>query len=147
MESIEYKTLNQCYPTLVSSLAQSPNDVAIQLRPYEFFAPENLAFLDSRNNGNAKKAQKIVDVVMIRVYHDPQMFNKFIEALKAAGSWTGNAISEVNRMYTSLTATPKKSPWKDEILRQQNPAPVAPTELPEPESTSQTSVPGNIDAS
>ena len=97
----EYETIEQCYSKLVSSLRQSPDDVVIQLRPLGIFAPTTLEFLENPYNGNTKKVQRIIDVVKNQTETDPNVFHKFVEALKATGPWTRSIISVLEKTYDS----------------------------------------------
>ena len=107
----EYKTIEQCFPKLVSCLRQSPDDVVIQLRPLGIFAPTTLEFLENPHNENTKKVQKIIDVVKNQTETDPNVFHKFVEALKAAGPWTRSIVSELEKTYNSY-GTPLQSQGK-----------------------------------
>ena len=107
----EHKTIEHCYPKLVSCLQQSPDDVVIQLRPLGIFAPTTLEFLENPHNGNIKKVQKIIEVVKIQMKTDANVFHEFVEALKAAGPWTKRIISELEKTYSSFR-TPFQSHGK-----------------------------------
>ena len=101
MESPEYKTLNNCYSTLVSSIQQSPSSIADHLRPFGVLAPEDLAFLDNCHYHNDQKARKIVDAILLQVQRDPlTVFQSFIGVLEAA-HWTKTVITKLKKEYRS----------------------------------------------
>ena len=102
MESPEYKTLNNCYSILVSSIQQSPSSMADQLRPFGVLAPEDLAFLDNCHYRiKDQKARKIVDAILLQVERDPlTVFQSFIGVLEAA-HWTKTVITKLKQEYRS----------------------------------------------
>ena len=102
---LKHKALVQCYPVLVDCLQQSPNDIAMQLRPSGILAQTNIAFLKNPQKDDRVKAETIVDIVILQAKNDPGMYDKFIEALKAAGDWTRAATTELKQTYTSLLST------------------------------------------
>ena len=103
MDSPEYKTLTQCYDTLVKCVKQSPGDVAdCQLKP--LLTPGNVSFLSNPHHDNDDKARKIVNLVLNQVEINPQVFHKFISALENAGSWTETTLDIVQREYTNRTS-------------------------------------------
>ena len=95
----EYKTIKQCYPKLVKCLQQSPEDVVIWLLPLDILAPGDIKFLKNAHNDDDKKAQRIADIVMNQTEADPNVFHKFVEALKAAGPWTRSTVSVLEKTY------------------------------------------------
>ena len=104
MESLEYKTLNKCFSTLVSCIEQSPDDVVSNLRPAGILAPKNLSELNNLQRSDSIKAQRIMDIVVNQVKNDPSKYNLFVEALENAGSWTGSAVrmlKQENKPYCS----------------------------------------------
>ena len=105
MDSTEYKTLTQCYPTLVTCIQQAPNDVAVQLRPYGILAPKDILYLSNSSHDPDEKARRLIDTVLTQVQIDPQVYDKFISALKAAGPWTNSAVSLLDTTYTALQAS------------------------------------------
>ena len=104
MDSLEYKTIEKCYSSLVHSIRQSPQDLAINLRPLGILAPGDVSTLNSKNSSDAEKARKIVDIILIQVKTNPQVYYEFIEAMRASGDWTKNAVSELEKMHTSLSS-------------------------------------------
>ena len=105
----EYKTLEQCYPTLVSCIQHSPNDIADQLRPFGILASRDITFLSNVYIDDSTKAERIVDVVMNQVQGDPGVFHKFIAALKAAGDWTQTVTIKLQDEFASISHKTEKS--------------------------------------
>ena len=93
--------MDHFYPKLITCFKQSPNDIADQLRPLGILAPGDLEFLTNPQNNNDQKARRIVDVVMNHTQTDPQVFHKFVSALKAAGTWTKKIVSELKAFLLS----------------------------------------------
>ena len=109
MDSLEYRTLNDCYATTVTGLSQSPNDIAIQIRPSGVLAQGDIAFLSNPQNDNHTKAVKIMDIVMIPVQSNPQVYAMFKSALQRAGPWTANIISTLEETHANLVTTSSTS--------------------------------------
>ena len=101
-ECQEYRAVLQCYPKLVDYIKQELTDLAVHLRPYDILAPTDWEFLFNPERNNDLKAIRIVDVVLKQIKEKPQVFSKFISALKATGSWTETIVSELERTHTSL---------------------------------------------
>ena len=99
----EYETIKQCYPKLVRCLQQSPEDVEIWLIPLDILAPGDVEFLKNAHNNDDKKAQRIADIVMNQTEADPNVFHKFVKALKDAGPWTRNTVPVLEKTYDSFT--------------------------------------------
>ena len=95
----EYKTIEQCYPKLVSCLQQSPNDVVNQLVPLGILAQEDINFLGNPHHEKIEKAQRIVCIAMTQIKNDSDKFQEFVKALKAAGSWTKSVVLELEKKY------------------------------------------------
>ena len=95
----EYKTIEQCYPKLVSCLQQSPNDVVNQLVPLGILAQEDINFLGNPHHEKIEKAQRIVYIAMTQIKNDSDKFQEFVKALKAAGSWTRSVVLELEKKY------------------------------------------------
>ena len=103
MDSPEYKTLNQCYPKLVSCIGQSPDDVDVQLRPHELLAPGDVSFLNNPEHNKTQKAKKIADAILDQVKINPQHFHLFVQALEAAGPWTRTIVTELKHPFITST--------------------------------------------
>ena len=65
----------------------------------------------SQNNDD-KKAMKIVDVVLIQVQRNSQVFHSFVSALEAAGLWTKETVFKLRNTYVSLLQPLQISPPK-----------------------------------
>ena len=109
-DSPEYRTLTQCYPTLVTCLQQSPNDIADRLRPFGIFAHEDWLFLTHESKDRDQKARRIIDVVILQVKLNPQVAHTFRLALEGAGTWTKAAVSELETTYNSFTKGTQSQP-------------------------------------
>ena len=89
MESPYEAAIRRIYPDLVSSIEQSPVDVALQLMPAGIFPPAVWTFIsNSQKSPDKEKAIKIVETVLEQLKHNSQVFFTFISALEAAGPWT-----------------------------------------------------------
>ena len=106
MESPEYKTLAQCYPTLVSCVQQSPDDITVQLRPSGILTQPDIEYLRDHYIANDEKAIRLLDTVLDQVKIDPQVYHSFIAALKSAGPWTRTVVSRLEQTYASLIQSP-----------------------------------------
>ena len=109
MDSSEYKTMSQFYPKMIACFGQSPNDIVDHLRPLRILAPGDLEFLNNPQYKNDQKARKIVDVVMIHILDDTQVFHKFVFALEAAGEWTKKIVSKLKESCPLLTESGKQN--------------------------------------
>ena len=106
MDSPEYKTLVQCYPTLVSCVQQSPNDISLNLIPSGILTQHDIEYLRDRSISIDKKARRLLNIVLNRVQIDPQVYHTFIAALENAGSWTRKAVADLEQTYVSLIQSP-----------------------------------------
>ena len=106
MASPEYRTLVQCYPTLVSCVQQSPDDIAVHLIPSGILAPHDMMYLRNYSISDYEKARQLLHIVLNRVRIDPQVYHTFVAALKKAGSWTKTAVSELEHTHASLMQSP-----------------------------------------
>ena len=95
MDSLEYKTLSNCYPDLVTCIGQFPNDIADRLRSSGILAPGDVKFLRNPNNCNDDKARIIVDVVLNQVQNDQQVYHELIKAMRTSGTWTKPALCKI----------------------------------------------------
>ena len=109
MESLEYKTLNKCFSTLVSCIEQSPDDVVSNLRPSGILAPKNLSELNNLQTSDSIKARKIMDIVLNQVRNDPSKYNLFVEALENAGPWTSSAVRMLKKSHSSAVCSSGKT--------------------------------------
>ena len=123
----ECKALEQCYPTLVSCLQQSPNDIALHLRPSGVLAPRDVQFLRNPQHTDAEKTEKIIDIVMLQSKNDPQLYHTFVASMTDAGKWTKSAVIELERTYTSFTSGYRKEkdfPVKSDVSTESLTGPV-----------------------
>ena len=98
----EYKTLERCYPEIVTCLQLSPREIVTQLRPSGLLPNKDFEFLSNPKNENDEKAHRIIDVVMYQVKIDSQVYSTFLIALKAAGPWTQTLTQKLERTYRSF---------------------------------------------
>ena len=98
--STECKAFEQCSVTLIGCFGQSPNDITDRLRPLGILAPGNLATLDNPHHNSDEKARVIYGAVLTQVQNDPQVFYKFVSAVKDAGQWTKAVIDQLEQAYT-----------------------------------------------
>ena len=123
----EYRALEKCYPTLVSCLQQSPNDIALHLRPSGVLAPRDIEFLRNPQHADAAKTEKIIDIVMLQSKNDPQLYHTFVASMTNAGKWTKSAVTELERTYTSFTSGCRKEkdfPAKSDVSTESLSGPV-----------------------
>ena len=73
MDSLEYKTLEKCYSSLVSSIEHSPQDLVDHLIPLSILAPTDKSYLKTATICDANKARKVVDAVLSQVETNPQV--------------------------------------------------------------------------
>ena len=106
MDSPEYKTLTLCYPTLVSCVQQSPYDISGHLIPSGILAPHDIMYLRNPSISDVEKANQLLNIVLNQAKTDPKVYHTFIAALKASGSWTRIAVSDLERIYVSLIQSP-----------------------------------------
>ena len=110
METVEYKTLRECYPGLITCIKQSPEDVSDNLMPTSLLASRDLAFLRNSQKNEDDKARRIVDVVLTQVQSNSGAYSIFLSALRAAGSWTEAAVSALEQKHKSLSTSQLQSP-------------------------------------
>ena len=103
MDSIEYKTLTQCFPFVVGILEQAPSDVADQPDLAEILAPRVVKYLRNPNHEDDEKARRLLDTIKDQVKLDPEVYKLFIKALKATGSWTKKAVDKLESTYAALS--------------------------------------------
>ena len=109
MDSPELKSLNKCYPALVLCVQQAPNDIADQLRSLGLLPQGVLSTLRSSQKNDVEKAREIVDTMVLQVQTDSGVFQSFIQALSAAGSWTKSAVDELLQKFHSYSVLPLNS--------------------------------------
>ena len=102
MDCPEYKTLNTCYPDLVSCIQQSPADIVTHLKPLGILAPADVSFLDNSSNSTADKARRIVSVSVNQVKSDTQVYFKLLKAMKDSGDWTKATVHRLEETHKSL---------------------------------------------
>ena len=108
MDSLEYQTLEKCYPILVSTIEQSPRDLVDYLIPLSILAPTDKSYVKNLTYSDADKARKIVDVVLSQVKTNPEVYYGFIKAMKASGDWTKNAVRELEMQAPQLSSADAK---------------------------------------
>ena len=106
MDSPEYKTLAKWYPTLVSCVQQSPDDITLHLRPSGILAQHGIEYLRHPYISDVEKAIRLLDIVLDQVKIDPQVYHSFIAALKDVGPWTGDVVSKLEHTYVSVMQSP-----------------------------------------
>ena len=106
MESpgLEYKTLENCYPEVVTCLQLLPSEISTQLRPSGILPDKDWWFLNNPHHDSDEKARRIADVVMTQVKIDPQVYSTFLGALKAVGGWTQTTLTKLEDTYASLSS-------------------------------------------
>ena len=105
MDSVEYKTLTQCFPFVVVVLEQAPSDVADQPELAEVLAPRVVKYLRNPNHEDDVKARKLLDTVKDQTKLDPGVYQIFIKALKANGPWTKKAVERLESTYAALSGS------------------------------------------
>ena len=114
MESPEYKTLVQWYPTLVSCVQQSPDDITLHLRSSGLLAQHDIEYLRHPYISDGDKARRLLDIVLNQVKIDPQVYHSFIAALEASGPWTREVVSRLERTYDSVMQSPTADVYSTE---------------------------------
>ena len=102
MDSPEFKSLEECYPTLVACIQRAPNDIADQLRPLGLLPKQVLSSLKNFHKNDDEKAREIIDAVMFQVLTDSNVLQSFIQALTDAGSWTRSTVDELQKSLSKL---------------------------------------------
>ena len=114
MDTQEYKTLNKCYPDVITCLGQSPEDIVIQLRPLGIMAPGDESFLQNPRNSKADKARRIADVVLNQVKTDKQVYYKLVKGMRASGDWTKATVCKLEEELAKQ-CTPEEDRGKNYI--------------------------------
>ena len=104
MDSLEYKTLNQCYPDLVLCIQQAPNDIVDHLRPLDILAQGDANFLQNPHNSKDDKARRIVDIVLNQVKRNTEVYERFIKALKLC-EWTNVTVCKLQETQRLLSVS------------------------------------------
>ena len=110
MDSPEFKSLKKCYPTLVSCIQQSPDDIATQLVPLDLLPRSVFSTLSSSHKNNVEKALDILGTVLFQVQTDSSVFQSFIAALTAAGPWTKSTVNELQKEFNSYEQSQQPPP-------------------------------------
>ena len=92
--TLQYKAIEQCRKNLVDCIAQSPDKVALQLKPLDKILP--------KQSDNYGKARSIVDLMKHLVQQKPQLFGTVLKALEGAGPWTKTVVDELKQTLSSL---------------------------------------------
>ncbi len=95
-ETAEYKAFKDCHSSLLTCVKQSPKDVSDHLLPFEILAPNDRDYLKNDTHDDGDKARRILDAVLLQIENDPRVFQSFISALKAAGSFTKAAVQKLD---------------------------------------------------
>ena len=104
MDTPEYKTFTQCYPDLVTCVEVSPTDIGKLLKPSGILAPSVFQFLKNPNQNDDVKAGQLLSAVEAQVKIDAQIFYTFLDALKAAGTWTKPTVTKLEEALRSHKA-------------------------------------------
>ena len=97
--TLEYIAIDRCRKNLVDCIAQSPDEVALRIKPLDTIISQQLD-----NNG---KARSIVDYMQGFVQRDPQLFGAILKALEGAGPWTKKIVDELKQTLSSLQGSGK----------------------------------------
>ena len=131
MDSPEFKSLKNCYPTLVSCIKQAPDDIATQLVQLDLLPQSVFSTLSSSQKNNDEKARDILEAVLFQVQTDSSVFQPFIAALMAAGPWTKSTVNELQKEFNSYS---DRFPTTDNTAstheQSQQPPPLQQPELP-----------------
>ena len=93
--TLEYIAIDRCRNNLVDCIAQSPDEVALQLKPLD-------KMLSRQQLDNYGKARSIVGSMQHFVQEKPQMFGTILKALECAGPWTKTVVDELKQTLSSL---------------------------------------------
>ena len=85
MNTPEYQTLSQYYPSLITFAQQKPKEIADNLKPHGILAQSEIQFLKNTAHDNDAKARVVMDAVLTQVQQAPQVYHIFIEVLEALG--------------------------------------------------------------
>ena len=97
----------QCCSSLIACVQLNPDDVALRLSLQLPVLPPGFS--------NEQKAIFIVDIMKDSVMENRLMFDLYLKALEAAGSWTGTTVSELKRTRLSLQHPGKLAPRAREV--------------------------------
>ena len=97
--STECKALKKSSLALIKCFEQSPDDITDQLRPLGILAPGNLKALENPYHNKDEKARIIYEAVHTQVQTDPQVFHKFVFAIRNAGQWTKIVVDQLEDAY------------------------------------------------
>ena len=92
-DSAEYKAFKDCHNSVLTCIKQSPKDVSDRL---EILAPANRDYLRNDSHDDGDKARRIMDAVLLQIENNPLVFQSFISALEAAGSFTKATVQKLN---------------------------------------------------
>ncbi len=106
MASFDSQAFTKCFPILVKCVKISPNAVADQLIPYPILAPQDVDYLNNPSITNDSKARRILDSVSSQLQINKEAFHQFLQALKNSGTFTTNAVKELEETYKSFLPTP-----------------------------------------
>ena len=92
-DSAEYKAFKDCHDSLFTCIKQSPKDVSDRL---EILAPADRDYLRNDSHDDGDKARRIIDAVLLQIENNPLVFQSFISALEAAGSFTKTTVPKLH---------------------------------------------------
>ena len=102
MDSPEHKTLEQCYPDLVTTVQQSPN--AIADHPKISLPQVKVQYLRNPNHEDEDKARVLLDCIKDQVKNEPQVFHDFKSALESQGDWAKVAADKLESTFQANSA-------------------------------------------
>ena len=114
VDSLEYKTLKQCYPDLALCIQQAPNEIVDHLIPLGILTKRVEEFVQNPHNSDSDKARRIVDVVLYQVQCTTEVYEGFIAALKQ-NKWTTAAVRKVEetQRLLSILAVSEQRPQEE----------------------------------
>lgn len=114
MDSPEYKTLIECYHSLVTGIQLSPNEIADQPGVAKVLAQKDRQYVRNPNHEDSEKARRILDSVVNQVKIDPHVYYSFRLALIATGAWTRATVDKLDSTHSTLT---KSSPGTTSVAK------------------------------
>ncbi len=91
--SAEYKAFKKCEESLLTGIKQSPKDVSDRLK---ILAPADRDYVRNDFHDDGDKARRIMNAVLLQIENNPLVFQSFISALEAAGSFTKLTVQKLN---------------------------------------------------
>ena len=97
--SIEYYTLKECFPELVSLVHQSVGLIGDHLFAEGVLSQEDLEYLQSTTQSSKRKARKIVFTLLEKVSHHTCHYETFVRVLKSEGIHTKDVVKQLESTY------------------------------------------------